>query len=41
MLTAFQDDPDLVEKVITGDESWVYDYTIDTKAQSFQWKHQE
>ena len=33
MLTAFQDDPDLVEKVITGDESWVYGYDIEIKAQ--------
>ena len=25
------DDPDLLEKVITGDESRVYDYTLKTK----------
>ena len=31
MLKAFNDDPDLFEKVITGDESWVYDYDIETK----------
>ena len=24
MLTTFNDDPDLLKKVITGDESWVY-----------------
>ena len=28
------DDPDLLKKVITGDESWVYGYDIETKAQS-------
>ena len=27
-----------VKKVITGDESWVYGYDIETKAQSYQWK---
>ena len=36
--TTFSDDPDLLKKVITGDESWVYGYDIETKAQSFQWK---
>ena len=30
MLMTFNDDPDLLKKVITGDESWVYDY-IETK----------
>ena len=39
MLTTFNDDPDLLKKVITGDESWVYGYEIETKAQSSQWKH--
>ena len=41
MLTTFNDDPDLLKKVITGDESWVYGYNIETKAQSFQWKRSE
>ena len=36
MLTTFNDDPDLLEKVITGDESWLYGYDIETKAQSFR-----
>ena len=35
------DDPDLLKKVITGDESWVYSYDVETKAQSSQWKHTE
>ena len=38
MLTTFNDDPDLLKKVITGDESWLYGYDIETKAQSYQWK---
>ena len=39
MLTTFKDDPDLRKKVITGDESWVHNYDIGSKAQLFQWKH--
>ena len=38
MLTTFNDEPDLHKKVIAGDESWVYGYDIETKAQSSQWK---
>ena len=34
MLTTFNDDPNLFKTVITGNESWVYDYDIKTKAQS-------
>ena len=36
MLTTFNDDPDLLGEVITGDKSWVYGNDIKTKAQSFQ-----
>ena len=41
MLTKFNDDSDLLKKVITGDESWVYRYDIETKVQSCQWKRPE
>ena len=41
MLNDVNDDPDLLKKVITGDESWVYAYDVKTKAQSSQWKHTE
>ena len=41
MLTTFTDDPDLLKKNITGDESSVYGYDIETKAQSSQWKRAE
>ena len=34
MLITFNDEPDLLKKVITGDESWVYGYDNETKAQS-------
>ena len=36
MLTTFNGDSDLLKKVISGDESWVYGYDIETKAQSSQ-----
>ncbi len=32
-----EDDPDYLTEVITGDESWVYGYNPETKAQSSQW----
>ena len=41
MLPTFNDDSDLLKKVITGGESWVYDYGIDTKTQSSQRKRPE
>jgi hypothetical protein len=31
-----QEDPDLLSKVVTGDESWVYGYDPETKQQSSQ-----
>ena len=34
----FNDDPDLLKKVTTGDESRLYGYDIETKTQSSQWK---
>ena len=37
----FNDYPNLLKKVITGDESWLYDYDIETKSQSSQWKRPE
>ena len=33
MLTIFNDDPDLLKEIITGDESGVHGYDIKTKAQ--------
>ncbi|XP_068620627.1 histone-lysine N-methyltransferase SETMAR-like [Battus philenor] len=38
MLESVRDDPNLLQRVITGDESWVYGYDVETKAQSSQWK---
>ena len=41
MLTMFNDDTDLLKNSITGAESWVYSYDIETKAQSSHWKRPE
>ena len=41
MLTTFNDDPDLLKKVITGDELWVYGDDIETKVESLQWMRPE
>ncbi|UYV63722.1 hypothetical protein LAZ67_2005429 [Cordylochernes scorpioides] len=38
MLDSVCDDPNLLQRVITGDEAWVYGYDEETKAQSSQWK---
>jgi len=38
MLNDVNDDPDLLKRVITGDETWIYGYDVETKAQSSQWK---
>ena len=38
MLPTFNDEPDLHKEVITGDESWVYDYDIESKNQPWQRK---
>ena len=41
MLTMLNNDSDLLKKIMTGDESWVYGYDIQTKAQSSHWKRPE
>ncbi|UYV75705.1 EPM2AIP1 [Cordylochernes scorpioides] len=38
MLDSVRDDPNLLQRVITGDEAWAYGYDVETKAQSSQWK---
>nr|XP_023029978.1 histone-lysine N-methyltransferase SETMAR-like [Leptinotarsa decemlineata] len=38
LLNDVNGDPDLLDRVITGDELWVYGYDIETKFQLFQWK---
>ena len=41
MLNDIDDEPDLLKRVITGDESWEYGYDVKTKPQSSQWKYTE
>ncbi|UYV84734.1 hypothetical protein LAZ67_X003247 [Cordylochernes scorpioides] len=38
MLDSVRDDPNLLQRIITGDEAWVYGYDVETKGQSSQWK---
>jgi transposase len=39
MLECANGDPEFLKTVITGDETWVYEYDPETKVQSLQWKH--
>ena len=41
MLTTFNDHLDLLKRITTGDEFWVYGYDIKTKTQLSQWKRPE
>lgn len=36
LLNNVNDDTDLLKKIITGSETWVYRYGVETKAQLFQ-----
>ena len=38
ILAPVRDDPNLHQRVITGDELWGYGYDVENKAQSSQWK---
>ena len=39
MLDSTNSDLELMNDIISGDESWVYGYHPETKSQSSQWKH--
>ena len=41
MLKNFNDDSNLFRKIITGEESWLCGYDIESKAQSSKWKRSE
>ena len=41
ILNEVNEDPDFLKRVINGDESCVYGYDVETKAQSSQWKTPE
>ena len=38
-LNEVNDDAELLKRIITGDETWVYGYDVETKSQSSQWRH--
>ena len=38
LLNSSRNDPNLLQCVITGDESWIYGYNVEYKAPSYQWK---
>ena len=38
LLEMANDNENLLKQVITGDETWVYGYDVETKVQSSQWK---
>ena len=38
ILERLETDPHLLENVITGDESWIFEYDPETKRQNLQWK---
>ena len=38
ILEELETEPNLLGRVITGDESWIFEYDLETKRQSLQWK---
>ena len=38
-LNEVNNDAELLKRIITGDETWVYGYDVETKSQSSQWRH--
>ena len=38
ILQNLEEDPEMLKRVITGDESWIFQYDPETKRQSLQWK---
>ena len=37
IIERLQTEPGLLHRVITGDETWIFDYDPETKRQSCQW----
>jgi len=38
LLQRIENEPDLLNLIITCDETWVFTYDLETKRQSMQWK---
>ena len=41
LLNDINDETNLLKRVITGDETWVYGYGVESNAQSSQWNWPE
>jgi len=41
MLQEAESDENFMGQIITGDKTWVYEYDLETKCQSSQWKSAE
>ena len=39
MVELINSDPEVLDDLVTCDESWIYCYDPETKTQNFQWKH--
>jgi hypothetical protein len=35
----YEEDPGILERIVTGDETWVHHYEPESKGQSMEWKH--
>ena len=35
----YEEDPSILERIVTGDETWVHHYDPDSKRQSMKWRH--
>ena len=35
----YEEDPSFLERIVTGDETWVHHYDPDSKRQSMEWRH--
>jgi histone-lysine N-methyltransferase SETMAR len=38
-LKCYEEDPGILEQIVTGDETWVHHYKLESKRQSVEWKH--
>jgi hypothetical protein len=38
-MMTYEEDPDILERIVTGNETWVHHYELKSKRQSMEWKH--
>ena len=39
LIRRYEEDPSILERIVTGDETWVHHYDPESKRQSMEWKH--